>query len=72
MEREPYWDYMGRRLKESRVMVDDNLYKREIFELQKTLQEALIRQKELLEQAYALKRKVAFLGGDERQLEMDL
>ena len=28
MEREPYWDYMGRRLKESRVMVDDNLYKR--------------------------------------------
>ncbi|SVD85563.1 uncharacterized protein METZ01_LOCUS438417, partial [marine metagenome] len=40
MEREPYWDYMGRRLKESRVMVDDNLYKREIFELQKTLQEA--------------------------------
>ena len=53
-------------------MVDDNLYKREIFELQKTLQEALIRQKELLEQAYALKRKVAFLGGDERQLEMDL
>ena len=72
MEREPYWDYMGRRLKESRVMVDDNLYKREIFELQKTLQEALIRQKELLEQAYALKRKVALLGGDERQLEMDL
>ena len=72
MEREPYWDYMGRRMKESRVMVDDYLYKREIFELQKTLQEALIRQKELLEQAYALKRKVAFLGGDERQLEMDL
>ena len=71
-EREPYWDYMGRRLNESVSMDTTMMYQREIFELQKTLQEALIRQKELLEQAYALKRKVAFLGGDERQLEMDL
>ena len=48
------------------------MYQREVFELQKTLQQALIRQKELVEQAYALKRKVAFLGGNERQLEMDV
>ena len=48
------------------------MYQREIFELQKTLQQALIRQKELVEQAYALKRKVALLGGDEKQLEMDI
>ena len=72
MEREPYWDYMGRRLREPTVMGDNDLYKREVFELQKTLQQALIRQKELVDQAYALKRKVALLGGDERQLEMDL
>ena len=71
-EREPYWDYMGRKLNESEVMSADNLYKREVFELQKSLQQSLIRQKELLEQAYALKRKVALLGGDEKQLEMDL
>lgn len=71
-EREPYWDYMGRKLNESEVMSSDNLYKREVFELQKSLQQSLIRQKELLEQAYALKRKVALLGGDEKQLEMDL
>ena len=48
------------------------MYQREIFELQKTLQQALIRQKELVEQAYALKRKIALLGGDENQLEMDI
>ena len=53
-------------------MGDYDLYKREVFELQKTLQQALIRQKELVDQAHALKRKVALLGGDERQLEMDL
>ena len=48
------------------------MYQREVFELQKTLQQALIRRKELVEQAYALRRKVALLGADEKQLEMDL
>ena len=62
MEREPYWSYMGRRLNESIPMDTTLMYQREVFELQKTLQEALIRQKELVEQAYALKRKVALLG----------
>ena len=72
MEREPYWSYMGRRLNESIPMDTTLMYQKEVFELQKTLQQALIRQKELVEQAYALKRKVAFLGGNERQLEMDV
>jgi len=71
-EREPYWDYMGRRLNESVSMDTTLMYQREVFELQKTLQQALIRQKELVEQAYALKRKVALLGGDEKQFEMDI
>tara|TARA_Y100001951_G_C11181337_1_gene206129 strand:+ start:236 stop:454 length:219 start_codon:yes stop_codon:yes gene_type:complete len=72
MEREPYWDYMGRRLKEENIMDTSLMYQREVFELQKTLQQALIRQKELIEQAYILKRKVSLLGGDERQFEMEL
>jgi hypothetical protein len=72
MEREPYWEYIGRRLREEKVMDTSLMYQREVFELQKTLQQALIRQKELIEQAYALKRKVAILGGDEKQFEMDL
>ena len=66
MEREPYWEYIGRRLREEKVMDTSLMYQREVFELQKTLQQALIRQKELIEQAYALKRKVAILGGDEK------
>ena len=49
-----------------------DLYEREIFELQKTLQQALIRQKELIEQEYVLKRKISLLGGDENQFEMEL
>jgi hypothetical protein len=72
MHREGYWDYMGRRLNESVPMDTTLMYQKEVFELQKTLQQALIRQKELVEQAYALKRKVVLLGGDEKQLEMDL
>ena len=72
MEREPYWDYMGRRLKEENIMDTSLMYQREVFELQKTLQQSLIRQKELIAQAYALKRKVSLLGGDERQFEMEL
>ncbi|SVA53404.1 uncharacterized protein METZ01_LOCUS106258 [marine metagenome] len=71
MKRESYWDFMGRKLRESMPMDTTLMYQREVFELQKTLQEALIRQKELVEQAYALKRKVALLGGEEKQLEMD-
>jgi hypothetical protein len=72
MEREPYWSYMGRRLNESIPMDTSLMYQREVFELQKTLQEALIRQKELVEQAYALKRKITLLGGDEKQFEMNI
>ena len=72
MHREGYWDYMGRRLNESVSMDTTLMYQREVFELQKTLQQALIRQKELVAQAYALKRKVTLLGGEEKQLEMDL
>ena len=72
MEREPYWDYMSRRIKEIKVMSPSDLYEREVFELQKALQQALIRQKELIEQEYVLKRKISLLGGDERQFEMEL
>ena len=71
MEREPYWNYMGRRLRESRVMSKSDLYEREVFELQKTLQQALIRQKELRALADRLSKKVVILGGDPNQLEME-
>lgn len=74
MEREPYWDYMGKRLREERernVMKESDLYRREIYEAQKTLQQALIRQKELRALADRLSKKVVILGGDPNQLEME-
>ena len=63
---------LDREVKEIKVMSPSDLYEREIFELQKTLQQALIRQKELIEQEYVLKRKISLLGGDEKQFEMEL
>ena len=74
MEREPYWDYMGKRLREERernVMKESDLYRREIYEAQKTLQQALIRQKELRALADRLSKKVVILVGDPNQLEME-
>ena len=74
MEREPYWDFMGKRLREERErneMKESDLYRREIYEAQRTLQHSLIRQKELRAIADSLSKKVAILGGDPNQLEMD-
>ena len=74
MEREPYWDFMGKRLREERkrnVMKESDLYRREIYEAQRTLQHSLIRQKELRAIADSLSKKVAILGGDPNLLEMD-
>ena len=49
-------------------MVD--LWKREIYELQKSLQNSFIRQKNLIERIDELTAKVAILGGDPNQLEL--
>lgn len=57
-KREPYWDYMGRRLKEEKNLSPSE---RELINLVK-----LIRRVEELE------RKVRILGGDPKQLELDV
>ena len=49
-------------------MVD--LWEREVYELQKTLQNSFIRQKNLIERIDELIAKVAILGGDSNQLEL--
>ena len=68
MNREPYWEYMGRRLKEQR----SNLMKREVYELQKSLQNSFIKQKNLIERIDELTAKITILGGDPNQLELKL
>jgi uncharacterized protein YmfQ (DUF2313 family) len=49
-------------------MVD--LWEREVYELQKTLQNSFIRQKNLIERIDELTAKVNILGGNPNQLEL--
>ena len=49
-------------------MVD--LYEREVYELQKSLQNSFIRQKTLIERIDELTAKVNILGGNPNQLEL--
>ena len=46
------------------------LWKREVYELQKSLQNSFIRQKTLIERIDELTTKVNILGGDPNQLEL--
>ena len=55
--------------KESVLDMND-LMKREVYELQKSLQNSFIRQKTLIERIDELTAKVAILGGDPNQLEL--
>ena len=48
----------------------NDLVEREVYELQKSLQNSLIRQKNLVERIDELNSKVAILGGDPNQLEL--
>jgi len=74
-KREPYWDYMMRRTCEERaagndIMNIEDIMKREIFEMQKCMQNLMKRQKELSDTIYDLSYKVELLGGDPRQQEL--
>ena len=82
MNREPYWDYMGRRLREDRikneVLTYEDLCKKEIVDMQKTLQWCYIRIKELNDEIelmddeiYDLKSQLNDVDVDNRQTEME-
>ena len=75
-QREPYWDYMGRILREERhtgiKMVNKTIAEREIANMQEQVHVLQIRIKELTETVYTLSHKVSVLGGDVNQLELEL
>ena len=48
----------------------NDLMKREVYELQKSLQNSFIKQKRLIERIDELTAKVDILGGDPNQLEL--
>ena len=73
--REGYWDYMGRMLREDsekEPLTMDNIWKKEVAEMQKNINYLQIRVKTLNEQVHELNNKVHVLGGDPRQLELKL
>jgi len=61
MQRESYWDYMGRQMREER----NSIYEKYSFQLNST-------ERELIRRVEELEKKVALLGGDSRQLELDV
>ena len=76
MNREPYWDYMGRRLREERikkeVLNEEDMWRKEIAEMQKTLQWCYTRIRELNDEIYKLKSEPNIIIDDDRQTEMKL
>ncbi len=52
------------------VLEMNDMWKSEVYELQKSLQNSFIRQKNLIERIDELNNKVAILGGDPNQLEL--
>ena len=73
-QREPYWDYMGRRLREDRQKGDlsmEDMWKKEIAEMQSNVHTLQLRVKDLSERVTELTNKVTILGGDPQQLEME-
>ena len=75
MKREGYWDYMGRKLREDRHLMElgstrDDMWKREIAEMQKQIHDLQMRVVDLGKIVENLKHKVKLLGGDPNQTEM--
>ena len=72
MNSEPYWDYMRRRLREENVMDMEEIFKKEIAQMQEQVHGLQMRVKHLTDDIANLKYKVGTLGGDPNQLELEL
>ena len=72
MNREPYWDYMRRRLREENVMDMEEIFKKEIAQMQEQVHGLQMRVKHLTDDIANLKYNVGALGGDPNQLELEL
>lgn len=73
--REGYWDYMMRQLREmpeEKTMTMDDMWKKEIAEMQSSVHVLQLRVKTLTRMVQDLNKKITLLGGDPRQLELDI
>ena len=72
MQRESYWDYMGRRRREERMQDLIKLGHIELAEMQKQVHSMQLRIIELHSQVANLKNQIGVLGRDVKQLELDI
>ncbi len=74
MNREGYWDYMARRSREERpsLMTGERLMRIEIQQMQKQVYDLYERVIELRKEVDHLKSKISIIGGDHRQLELEI
>ncbi len=71
-DREPYWDYMGRRLREDRQISMLTVMEKDMAGLTESHYLVLKKLKDITEYNLQLIKKVERLGGDPDQLEMDI
>ena len=72
MNREPYWDYMGRRLREENEMSARETFLTELAQMQEQVHGLQMRVKHLTDDITNLKYKISSLGGDPNQMELEL
>ena len=82
MNREPYWDYMGSRLREeglaravreeSKPISRDDMWKKEIAEMKKQVHLLQMKVVNLNYIVDALEYKVNILGGEPKQFELKI
>jgi hypothetical protein len=70
MKRESYWDNMGRKLREDRSKM--SLVENDMAGLTESHYNVLKRLKEVTDYNYELIKKIERIGGDAKQMEMDL
>jgi len=80
-QRESYWDYMGRRLREDKsnsglvfpsqtALYTDDMCKKEIAEMQKQVHVLQMSIVKLSEEVYRLRYTIQIMGGDSTQMEL--
>ena len=64
-KREPYWDYMRRKVYEGRTLTKEDMWKKEVADMQKQVHTLQIRVKELSEEI----EKIKFINVEKEDID---
>ena len=64
-KREPYWDYMRRKVDEGRTLTREDMWKKEVADMQKQVHALQIRVKELSEEI----EKIKFINVEKEDID---